>query len=85
MELGVSAGTVYTLCSKRKLRHERHGLGRGRIKIPEDALAEYRRAVTVETEREAASLPPAPDNTITGHFEILDAARLRESWKGRAP
>src|SRR4051794_17161388 len=56
-ELGVSTGTVYGLCASRKLRHERHGLGRGRIKIPDDALQEYRRSVTVGTER-AASLPP---------------------------
>jgi excisionase family DNA binding protein len=56
-ELGVSAGTVYGLCSRRRLRHERHGLGRGRIKIPEDALEEYRQSVTVGTER-AASMPP---------------------------
>jgi excisionase family DNA binding protein len=58
-ELGVSAGTVYGLCAGKKLRHERIGLGRGRIKIPEDALEEYRRSVTVGTER-AASLPPTP-------------------------
>jgi excisionase family DNA binding protein len=56
-ELGVSVGTVYGLCSGRRLRHERIGLGRGRIKIPEDALEEYRRSVTVVVER-AASVPP---------------------------
>ena len=56
-QLGVSTGIVYGLCARRFLRHERHGLGRGRIKIPEDALAEYRRSVTVGTER-AASMPP---------------------------
>jgi excisionase family DNA binding protein len=60
-ELGVSVGTVYALCARRKLRHERHGLGRGRIKIPEDALEEYRRNVTVETAGEGrkATSPPA--------------------------
>jgi excisionase family DNA binding protein len=84
-ELGVSAGTVYALCAARKLRHERHGLGRGRIKIPEDALAEYRRSVTVGVEREAASPPPAPPNATAGRFEVLDGARLREAWQGREP
>jgi excisionase family DNA binding protein len=39
-ELGVSAGTVYGLCASRKLRHERHGLRRGRIRIAEDLAAE---------------------------------------------
>jgi excisionase family DNA binding protein len=55
-ELGISIGTVYGLCSRRRLRHERHGLGRGVIRIPEDAIEEYRRGVTVS----AAEATPAP-------------------------
>jgi excisionase family DNA binding protein len=47
-ELGMSTGTVYGLCADRKLRHERHGFGPGRFKIPADALEKYRRSVTVE-------------------------------------
>lgn len=43
-ELGVSAGLIYLLCSRGKLRHERHGLGRGTIRIPREALTEYREA-----------------------------------------
>ena len=31
-----------------RIRHERHGMGRGTIRIPEDALDEYRQTVTVE-------------------------------------
>lgn len=58
-ELGVSPGTVYSLCASRKIRHERIGLGRGTIRIPEDALEEYRRSVTVTAEREAAFMPPS--------------------------
>lgn len=50
VRLGVSAATVYQLCAARRIRHERHGLGRGTIKIPDDALDEYRRSVTVEAE-----------------------------------
>jgi excisionase family DNA binding protein len=57
-KLGVSTGTVYALCARRKVRHERHGIGRGRIRIPEDALDEYRRSVTVGVEQ-AASMPPS--------------------------
>ena len=55
--LDVSAATVYGLCSRRKLRHERHGLGRGTIRIPRDAVEEYRRGVTVGT---GAVPPPSP-------------------------
>lgn len=46
--LGVSPALLYALCDARKIRHERHGLGRGCIRIPEDALEEYRKSVTVE-------------------------------------
>ena len=45
--LGVSAALVYSLCASKCIRHERHGLGRGTIRIPEDALEEYRRGKTV--------------------------------------
>ncbi len=47
--LGVSPALIYALVAARKIRHERHGLGRGAIRIPEDALVEYRQSVTVET------------------------------------
>jgi excisionase family DNA binding protein len=57
-ELGVSPGLVYGLCSRRRLRHERHGRGRGTIRIPEDAIEEYRRGVTVGPEQALA--PPTP-------------------------
>ena len=40
--LGVSPALVYALCTKKRIRHERHGLGRGVIRIPDDALEEYR-------------------------------------------
>lgn len=46
--LGISLALVYELCSTRRLRHERYGLGRGTIRIPEEALEEFRRAVTFE-------------------------------------
>jgi excisionase family DNA binding protein len=39
--LEVSAGLVYALCAAGKLRHSRVGLGRGCIRIPEDAIREY--------------------------------------------
>ena len=55
--LHVSVALVYALCAAKKLRHERHGLGRGVIRIPEDALDEYRKGRAVEA---GASLDEAP-------------------------
>ena len=40
-QLGVSSQTIYSLCNARQLRHSRVGLGRGKIAISEDAIAEY--------------------------------------------
>jgi excisionase family DNA binding protein len=59
--LGISPGLVYALCSSKRLRHERHGLGRGKIRIPEDAVEEYRRSVTVAATVKVpqAAAPPA--------------------------
>ena len=51
--LGISLGLVYALCARKRLRHERYGLGRGIIKIPEDAIDEFRRSVTVGKPDEA--------------------------------
>lgn len=47
-ELGISVALTYALVAAKKLRHERHGLRRGTIRIPEDAIEEYRRSVTEE-------------------------------------
>ncbi len=46
--LGVSDKLVYSLCRAGKIVHERHGLGRGTIRITEEALEEYRRQARVE-------------------------------------
>ena len=63
-ELRLSEDSIYKLCSLRKLRHERHGPKRGTIRIPEEAIEEYRKSVTVEagTEepRRKSSAPPLP-------------------------
>ena len=39
--LGISPGLVYSLAAGRKLRLVRIGNGRGRIRIPEEAIEEY--------------------------------------------
>ena len=49
-KLGVSTALVYALCARKRIRHERHGIGRGRIRITEQALEEYRLAVTIDAE-----------------------------------
>jgi excisionase family DNA binding protein len=47
--LGVLAKLVYALCAQGKIAHERHGLGRGTIRIAEEAMEECRECVTVGT------------------------------------
>ena len=49
VELRVSAATVYALCSARKLRHQRVGVGRGKILVPPDAVTEYLSKGTVKS------------------------------------
>jgi excisionase family DNA binding protein len=57
--LGVSPSLVYALCASKQLAHERHGLGRGKIVIPEEALEEYRRSQTVAAGEGTGPSPPA--------------------------
>lgn len=45
-ELSLSESLVYKLVAAGKIRHERHGMGRGVIRIPRDSLDEYRRDCT---------------------------------------
>jgi excisionase family DNA binding protein len=46
--LRISEATLRSLVTRKQIRHERIGLGRGKIMIPEDAIEEYRRSRTVE-------------------------------------
>lgn len=62
--LGVSPALIYALVSARKIRHERHGLRRGAIRIPEAALEEYRRRRTFDVTQEEVS--PAADGEARG-------------------
>ena len=45
--LGISPSLMYDLCARKLIRHERIGLGRGTIRVPADAIQEYRRSRTV--------------------------------------
>lgn len=69
-ELRLSANTVYALCQAKKLRHERHGLGRGKILVPIDALEEYRRSVTVRAAGEATPPSPRPTRVKLQHLRL---------------
>jgi excisionase family DNA binding protein len=59
-QLGVSSALIYALIAARKIRHERHGLKRGRIRIPQDALDEYRQSRTVDVEDAGNRITPPP-------------------------
>jgi len=48
-ELRLSPASIYALCAAKKLRHQRVGLGRGKIVIPPDALIEYLARGTVKS------------------------------------
>jgi len=53
----LSVGSVYALCAAKKLRHQRVGIGRGKIVIPSDAIDEYLARGTVKsTEAHPAAL-----------------------------
>ena len=64
-ELGLSTSSVYALCAAQKLRHLRIGPRGGAIRIPRDALDEYRAACSVGGEgvpapRAAPAVTPPP-------------------------
>lgn len=56
--LGISRALVYALISRKEICHERHGLGRGVIRITEEALEGYRRTCQVKEEEERPAPPP---------------------------
>lgn len=63
-QLGISPTLVYALCERKRIRHERHGLGRGTIRIPEDALEEYRQGVTIAARGQPQIAAPRPMPTL---------------------
>ncbi|WP_171475774.1 helix-turn-helix domain-containing protein [Frigoriglobus tundricola] len=77
-QMRVSAATVYALCAARKLRHQRVGVGRGKILIPPDAVTEYLAKGTVPS---AEGAVPPPARKVLKTFEHLDSDRLLAAWK----
>jgi excisionase family DNA binding protein len=78
--LGVSAALVYALCAAGKIRHERHGLGRGTIRIPLEALEEYRKSCTVGVTPPSTSAPASSGPPAAPGFSELDPRRLARAW-----
>jgi excisionase family DNA binding protein len=74
--LSISPGLVYALCAQGKLEHERYGLGRGTIRIPESALADFRAAARPAPRMKPAQRPAAI-------FRHLDSQRLTQAWRER--
>ena len=64
--LGVSDKLVYAALRPGKIVHERYGLGRGTIRIAEEALEEYRRQARVEHRRPHPRPAQAPQPSAFG-------------------
>lgn len=79
-ELAISNALMYALIAAKKIRHERHGLGRGTIRISRKALEEYRLRRTIEVEK-STTPTPAPSPSTAAPFSDLDPERLRRAWK----
>ena len=80
--LGISRGLVYVLCRAGRIRHERHGTGRGTLRIEKAALDEYRATCsrdvgTTAARHTKANRAPSPGAT----FANLDGTRLLEAWR----
>jgi excisionase family DNA binding protein len=61
LALNVSEATARKLVARKLIRHERIGLGRGQIRIPEDAVTDYRSSVTVQVQTNGGKgTKPAP-------------------------
>jgi excisionase family DNA binding protein len=69
-ELQVSPALIYALVATGEIEHERHGLGRGVIRITQAALDEYRQRKTRKARRE--SVPPAEKSRKPYEFKHLE-------------
>lgn len=60
--MGVTTSTVYALCREQLLSHSRIGVGRGTIRISEEAISEYLTSATVAPKADATVPCPPPVN-----------------------
>jgi excisionase family DNA binding protein len=79
--LRVSPGCVYQLVSQNKLPHLRVGCGRGRIRIPEEALAEFLRSNLVDANTVPSRSSQDKPRGRGRLFKHLDGERLRAAWQ----
>ncbi len=78
--LQLSVSSVYDLCARRKLAHVRLGVGRGAIRIDEQALDDFIKQATVQPEEPVAPQPAMKKTRVTG-FTNLDGDRLLAAWR----
>ena len=64
VRLEISASLVYSLVAAGKLRHYRMGLGRGAIRIPDSAIAEFLLCAEVAPEK------PPPRKSAFRHVRL---------------
>ncbi len=89
-DLGISTSTLYALIAAHKIPHERHGLGRGVIRLTPAHLAAYRASVQVEAREEGATKPRPrrrDDSDWRAEWEAVcsgQKARGRESHRSGA-
>jgi excisionase family DNA binding protein len=67
--LGISPSLAYALCQKGKIRYERHGIGRGCIRISPEAVQEYRERCTQGLASEPA---PEPAKVMKKQYRHLE-------------
>jgi excisionase family DNA binding protein len=58
--LNVSPALVYALCTQGAIEHERYGLGRGTIRISDQALSEYQERARIGAVAPTAQSQPRP-------------------------
>lgn len=64
--LNISSALVYALCAQGSLEHERYGIGRGTIRISEQALAAFQERMRVG----APAPTPRPTRTVLKHLTL---------------
>jgi excisionase family DNA binding protein len=72
--LRASPSLVYGLCARGLLDHHRCGLGRGTIRITENALEAY-------LDRSKVTVKPRAQGLRKEQFNHLDADRMLSAWK----
>ncbi len=84
--LSISAQSVYKMCSQKKVRHLRLGIGRGTVRIPASALDDFIAQATVQPDEPAAPEPGKAKESTTSRkagasqqFQHVRWSRLPDS------